>query len=221
MDPKGPGTIEFRPKRHAHPSLGNAAGSQSLRSWPRERSLLARAGDRFDLLFLQIDFTNHMVFGIRDVEHVSSQSTSLRMMEGGSFEISIGGSLLATADDGLHLPLQVGDDDSVVVAVGDEEPAPFAVGKHFAGKAKRGLRSSVSQQRELQRCRIEQLFLLVVGNGSLKKRIERFKGNLAAVAGDQIALRIDDAKRRPSSNLIAVPDLVVLIHDHRMLDLVT
>ena len=68
---------------------------------------------------------------------VAAQGAALRMIERRRLEVAVAAADRAGADDVDQLAVQRGDDDAVVVAVGDEQPLALFVGQNFAGKAER------------------------------------------------------------------------------------
>ena len=223
VDPQIPGAVQRRLQRRADKAMSCGLRAQSadelVHAGPA-MSLLAGAGDRLDSFLLQVDLAQHVILGIGHVEHVLAQRHALRMIEAGLVKVAVLGADLARADRLDQCAVELGDHDAVVIAVGDEQPVRFFVGQHLARKAQRRGRRLVGRQVEPQRRVVEQPLLLVVGKDLLKEPIERLELDLAAVARDEVALGIDHAQGRPALHLELVPDDVVGVVDHRVLDLV-
>ena len=144
----------------------------------------------------------------------------MRLVELGRREIAVG----APGDPGTdHLQqraVQLGDDDAVVIAVGNEQPARGFIGQDLAGKAQRRVGGRMAFHVEAQRRLVQQLLLPIVGHARADHLVDLLERDLAAGAPDGIAFGINQDHRGPGLHAEQLPQLVVRVVDHRMFDLV-
>ena len=117
--------------------------------------------------------------------------------------------------------IQRGHDDAVVIAVGNEQSSASFVGQNFAGIPQRCLDRRFTFEFEMNGTFIQQTFFTIIRQALLDKRIERGEFDLAAVRGHQVSFRVDHAQTWPTAATVTIPDFVVGVVHHRMLDLVT
>ena len=119
------------------------------------------------------------------------------------------------------LPSKPRDDDAVVVAVGDEQAVAGFVGQDFARESAAAFaRLCDCSKSKWSGCSFEHAFLAIVGQRFLHECDRALEIDFAAAFGDEIAFRIDHPQAGPTAAVVSVPDLVVGVVDHRMLDFV-
>src|SRR5262249_23150983 len=84
--------------------------------------LLARARDRLHRVRLQVERANHVILAIGDIKGLVAQRHALRIIEARLVERAVGLADFARPGDGDLLAGEVGDDNAMMRAVGDEEP---------------------------------------------------------------------------------------------------
>ncbi len=126
----------------------------------------------------------------------------------------------ARTNDVDQCAIACGDHDSVVTAVGDEQAVLCRVYQHLAGKSQGRVRDSIRFTVEVNGSFVEQALFAIVGNPFLEQLIERIEIDFAGVAGHHVTLRIDDPQAGPARDVESIPQLVVAIVNHRMLDIV-
>ena len=119
-----------------------------------------------------------MVFGVSDVENVADQFQTLRVVEGGAGVAAVGKVLGAGADYRRRAAVQVGDDDAVVVGVGDEQSVAGAVGEDFAGERQGGIGGGIGIGigLEVEGAAVQHSFGVKLGNHTGEEVVEGFVG---------------------------------------------
>ncbi len=80
------------------------------------------ARDRGDSFLCEVDFSQHVIFCVGNIECVAVDRHSLRMVELSRFVITICATDSSTADYVEQLAIERADDDAVMIAVGNKEP---------------------------------------------------------------------------------------------------
>ena len=159
-----------------------------------------------------------MVFGVGHIQRIADEFHPLRMVESGGSRIAVGKPLNAAADNGLRCAVQVGNDDAVVVGVGDEQSVAGAVGQHFAGEGQRGIGNGVGL--EVERPAVNQPLRVKLGNHPAQQVVKSVIGQLALVLADNLAGGVNEHQRWPGAAGVLLPHLELGIVDDGMLELV-
>src|SRR5207245_5315068 len=91
--------------------------------------------------------------------------------------------------------VEAGEDNAVMVAVGDEQPVLCR--QHLAGEAQRSRRFADLLERDRRGRRMKQTPLLELLQHAGDERIELLEGQFALVLSDDATLRVDEHQRRP------------------------
>ncbi len=121
-------------------SQGPGAVQSGLSQWAStgaEASLPTGTGQCPDGFLGQVNDSDHVVFGISHVEFVADQHGPLGVIEGRVGISSVLPTDRSAADRFLECSVESGDDNAVVVGVGDEQSAALVIGEHFAGELQR------------------------------------------------------------------------------------
>ena len=168
----------------------------------------------------EVDRAEEMVFGIGHVEDFVTQGHPLRVVERRFGVAPVFAANRAGADHFFQFPGEGGDDDPVVVAVGDEQPVAGGIGQQLAWEPQRGRLDLLAFEVERDGCFIERFFGAVIGDQFVDHRFQQlaipFAGDVAAV----LAFRIDQHERRPGADTELAPDGHLVVVDDGMLDLV-
>ena len=105
----------------------------------------------------------------------------------------------------------------MMIAVGNEQPSARLVREHFAGEAQRRV-GRLGRFEERKRRGVEQSLLAVIGQSAVDHRLDVLKLPLAVADPKRLACRVDQHKRRPALDAIAIPDCHVRVVDDRMAD---
>ncbi len=115
-----PGTIEA--------GLEGRAAKQPI------RSMFARARDGADRVLLQVERSDQMVSSVGDIQGVTCQCHSLRVIKGGLVEGPVLFARFADSGDRDLLTVQVRNNYAVVGTVGDKEAPTRFVRQDFSGE---------------------------------------------------------------------------------------
>lgn len=105
-----------------------------------------------------------MIFGIGHEKRIAAKGQALRLIELGRCEITVlppGG---AGTDHLQQRAVQFGDDNAVVIAVGNEQPARGLVGNDFARETQRRGDGRVEFHVKAQGRFVQQLLLSIMGH---------------------------------------------------------
>ena len=154
---------------------------------------------------LQVERANQVVLAVGDVEDVALEGHSLRIGKAGLGERTVGLSRGPGAGHGDLLAVQVGNDNAMMRAVGDEEPLAGRIGNDLAGEAERSV---------LRANFLEAQRLLVQGSpGPVgADQPARWLGRTGVVdffggqTTHQKAFRVDQHDGRPGLHAVSIPD---------------
>ena len=136
--------------------------------------LLPRAGDGVHRAGGQVHAADGMVFGVGNVQRIAHQFHALRMVEGRAGVVPVRKVLGAGTDDSLRLPVQIGDDDAVVVGVRNEQSVARAVGKYLTRESQRGFFNGL--RFEAQVATVDQPLFVKLGDHSPYQIIKSLVG---------------------------------------------
>ncbi len=117
--------------------------------------------------------------------------------------------------DDLAAP-EFGDDDPVVVGVGNEQAATLGVGQHLAGKGQSRCREAFPFELAIERTAIDLPFEL--DDQRVEDGLEQVVDPLPAVRTNDVAGRVNNGQRWPRLGSPKAPHLEVGVVDHRMLE---
>ncbi len=182
-----------------------------------------RAGERGHRLRFHVEYADAVVLAVGHVHRVAVNRHALRVVELGLVEGAVRLARRAGPGDGQLLAVQVGDNNAVVRAVGDEQPLALAVGHHLAGEVQGRVGAVAELGRvEPQGRLVEGLVLLVLHD----ERVHDLGGalevhrRLARRPGDRLPGGVDDDDGRPPVHVVGGPDLLVGVVHHRVLEFV-
>ena len=184
-------------------------------------ALSTGAGDGRHLLRFEIQSPNGVVLAVGDVQRLAFQRQPLRVVEARLVKRTIHQARLAHSGDGLFVACQVGDDDTMVRAVGDEEALAWGVGEDLAGEEKRSVARFLGpSQVELSRLLVQRLFFLVDLDEFGNARVQGLIQALPRAHGEHLALGVDQDESRPGAELVGIRDLAIGVVDDGMAYLV-
>ena len=218
MNPKCPWAVKTCRFGFTKPWSAQIAGFCSR---PCTSCLFTITGNRGNSFGLEIDFSNHVVFRIGYVQRGSVKYQALRVVERRCSIITISLTNFTASDDIEQLAIEIGDDNAVVIAVGNEQTISRFIREDLAWEFEWCFFDVEFFQFETNRSFIEKLLLAVVRNYLVKKLGDVFRSKFAAVPRDKITFRIDDPNGWPTVYPECLPNLVIIVIDHRMNDFIT
>ena len=181
-------------------------------------ALVAVSGDGSHRPLSQVNLTNGVAFGIRDVKRLSNQGHALGMVQSGRGKVPVLQPLGAGANNLSYRSVQGSNYNPVVVGVGDKQPVAFRVGQHLAGERQGSLRLLLS--RVGNRVTIQQTLAVKLLHHPAHQAVKLLVGKLALVLADNPTFRVNKHQGRPGPAGILLPDLELGIIDYRMFQFV-
>ena len=136
-----------------------------------------------------------MVLGIGNVKRIAVKSHSLRTVQTRLGKLAISRAPRAAADGLYQRAVKFGDNDAIVIRIGDEESIAFGVGQDFSREGKRQVANPGALKRKSQRLFIQLATLAEV----LDALGRRFMGAaiLIFTHGRTVASMASTARRPP------------------------
>src|SRR6266571_4714484 len=132
-----------------------------------------------------------MIFSIGDVQSLAVQDHSLWPEECCAIERAVAAAVFAGADCFKQSAVESGNDNPVVIGIGNEQAIILCVSEDLSGKRERQVADFGSFQDQLQRSFIQFTALAKVGNRLADNLIERFVATLARQLADDVTSRVN------------------------------
>ncbi|OPZ79575.1 MAG: hypothetical protein BWY76_03524 [bacterium ADurb.Bin429] len=165
-------------------------------------------------------FAQHVVVGIGDVEGAIYQQQPLGIVEPHVLIRTIHHTAPAAAEKAQHLAVPISDEHAMMVGVGDEEPPTRAVRQHLARKGEWADNQVRNLMFARQRPRGQYTLLAPARQQPLHQHRHLVAVPFTAEGGHDVTRWINNHQRRPGVHAVAVPYPMILVHDHRMGDIV-
>ena len=165
--------------------------------------MLACTSYRLDLLCVQIDATNGVIFGIRDIQQVANQRNALRAIKLRPGKVSVCIALFASPDNLANLACQVCHYKPVMRRVTDDETIGLCVNSELAGEGKEGFGRCLAGK--THGVMVKQTLGVKFCNHFLQQFFSCIWMNLAFMFANNSILRVDEDKRRPGTDSVFLP----------------
>ena len=165
---------------------------------------------------LQINSTDQVILGISDEEQIARLGQTLRPVKTRFFKCSIYCSTFTCSDRVNQRPVELGDDQAIVIRVSDEEPAAGRVRQDFSWKGQWQIADLCTFQNQLQWLFVElTAFSKLIGE-LCDGTVEHVVVSFARDASNDVPFWIDQDLRGPGMNAIALPDTEFCVVVNRM-----